>query len=278
VAILPRRRRGPNWLAASVVVALLIVATELALARGTQDPYADIHTVAVASALGQIPMRATGFTFGGRRGMVPRGWEVDDFVTTLVADALKHRFRVLRVPSAPGAAKEIVTDPSISPFYWLQERLRAMPLPQSADAYAIVYPVTVELADTKWEGLALTHGGGLFGRGWTIVSAAYAVGVYDARTGERMDVKTVDLPVNPPSAHLAIEACDNAIWASRPDRLTIFQQLQINDGFRDLIAKSLPAALRDARLTDRGSGRTRADYFEGRPLACRPQSARAANG
>jgi hypothetical protein len=260
-------------------VALLVAATGLVLARSTPDPYARIHTIAVASALGQIPMRTSGFTFGERRGMVPLGWEVDDFVTTLVADALKYRFRVLRVPSEPGAAREIVTDPSISPFDWLQARLRDKPLPQNADAYVIVYPVTVQLDDSKWEGLALTHSGGLFGRAWTMVSAAYAIGIYDAQTGDRMDERTADLPkMNPPSAHLAMEACDNAIWASRPDRLTVTQRLQIHDGFRDLIAKSLPAALHDARLLAGGHGRIQIDYFGERPLACHPRPPMAANG
>jgi hypothetical protein len=255
-----------------------MAAAELAFARGATGPYARIHTIAVASAVGQIPMRASGFAFGGRGGTVPRGWEVDDFVTTLVADALKHRFTVLRVPSGPGAANEIVADPSISPLDWLQQRLQAKPLPQSVDAYVIVYPVTVELADSRWEGLALTHTGGLFGRGRTMVSAAYAVGIFDAHTGDRLDEGISNFAeVNPPSAHLAMEACDNSIWATRPDRLTLTQQLQINDGFRDLIAKSLPAALEDAHLIAAGSGRIQTDYSEGRPLACWPQPPTAAN-
>jgi len=263
-------------LRAAIAVAwmtLILWAPDLAFAKRAPDEYAHIRTVAVVSALGNIPMRG-----GGEHGWrqradvtIPGDWAIDDFVTTLVADALRYRFQVLRVPSGPGAARDLLAALALSPFDGFQERVKAKPLALSVDAYIVVYPVTVEVSGEQWEGLALTHSGGLFRRGRTFASAAYAVAVYDARTGGRIGYGTARSPdAGPPPALLTVETCDNEIWASRPDKLTPAQQLEINDAFRALIARSLPAALQDAGLIGGGNARIRTDFLEGRPLACRP--------
>ena len=105
----------------------------------------------------------------------PDDWKLDDFTSSLITDALKSRFTVLRVPAEPDFAKHLNAGLFTTAFSKYRDLLKEKPLSQPVDAYVMIVAREISSGYGDWTGLQLAHmGGALLGREQTLASAAPA--------------------------------------------------------------------------------------------------------
>ena len=246
-----------------------------AAASPAADKYAGIHAVAVVSAIGHVPILGTGPMFSWTSPpevTFPDDWKLDDFTSSLITDALKSRFTVLRVPAEPDFAKHLNAGLFTTAFSKYRDLLKEKPLLQPVDAYVMIVAREISSGYGDWTGLQLAHmGGGLLGREQTLASAAYEVDVYDATTGSRIDFGTSRLPdAGPLSTGLISDICSGGDLSVTPDKLSETQKQQITDEFHFLIAATLPTALKNAGLVASADPISAAAARQSAEGVCRP--------
>jgi len=184
-----------NVLLAALLSMFSAIAARAANEAG--DEYANIHTVAVVSALGSdITMQTYGATvFDNALYMLHANWSPDALVIQQIKAALGGRFTIGNAVDpqafaniAPGALGDMGSA--------LRQRVLAQPKANGVDAYVVVVPDTVTLMGLSWRGLQVTRNLALFGRGGTSVNAYYMVEVIDAVTGDRIDYGTARYPAS----------------------------------------------------------------------------------
>jgi hypothetical protein len=169
------------------MMALLASAAQAA----DKDEYANIHTVAVVSTLGDgfIVKRLGIMVFGNSEEVLPTpGWDVDGLLEKLIGNALSSRFTV-KSPTIDHQKMRNCPD--------LRKCIAAMlPPDPSIDAY-----IFVRESDLYARGAGLDpHGIGLFrsevpfSKDANEVHALYLVSAVDAHTGDNIDYGTAKLP------------------------------------------------------------------------------------
>ena len=242
-----------QWILSGV---LLVAALSAANAA---DKYADIHTVAIISTLGdQILVEkkadvintdlSPSVTIDSKLG-------IDAYISKEIASAISSRFVIADADVDPS----YLTDFPISPerLSELKERFSARPQ-SSVDAFIIVHPVkydapsmlrTVEIART---GIVLTHTKGLFGVSDTSLNIDYMVSVLDAKTGKKIDYGTA-FTRTPEFFHpnpVPLLFCDTKkAWPQDPQHPDEAVLKQLDAEIMAVIATSLPVALNGANLT-----------------------------
>lgn len=247
----------------------LLVALLAAPAFAADDEYANVHTVAVISVVGDVEMKSLNDIrlTDTPNYRLPPDTRLDAFVTAQVADALKSRFTVIQVAPERFPAAAWPVGLVSSAFDKMRTQLRADPALANVDAYVVVAPRTVDIMGSIWTGLSVTHAHGIFGRDTTGLWAVYTVTVYDAKTGDRIDYGTAKLAHNG-LAVAATKQCDNVLWAETPDKLTAAQTHQIGDEFEATISQSLTVALEASRLIPDAGDPADIASWDGRPLVC----------
>ncbi|MBV9062596.1 MAG: hypothetical protein JOY77_06675 [Alphaproteobacteria bacterium] len=208
---------------------------------------ADLRSVAVVSLLGsEVAMKTIGLTTSEYR--VHIDGNLDDQVRDLVANALKKR---LTVKSDVSAQSFSDVQSSFSETVWqnIGTHIRSLlPVPD-VDALVIIYPnATNALIPHQ---LAVTHQAPfLFHGPIDIFAAGYAIGVFDGKTGQRIDFGTGRFPdrgyitgFSPPW-----ERCPDSMWADSEAALSADQKGKIRQELWSLITRSVPYALTSAGL------------------------------
>ena len=174
-----------------LVLLALLFAVAAMPALAAEDRYANIHTVAIVSTMGDslVVKQDSDFTGEDRPDfMLHTGLDLDGYIVARIRAAVAGRFAVVE----PAADSSLLPDYGISPA--LQETMRAR-LAQSPsalpDALIVVHPNVIEVRSPppfmaltfQYDGLSLRHTRGFFGSFSNILSAQYAVTVIDTKTG-----------------------------------------------------------------------------------------------
>jgi hypothetical protein len=262
-------RSGPIILAA---LAFAMVATG---AQAKSDAYANIHSVAVVSTLGDGLLMIQDIELAAKPDadfVLPLGLDLDRTIEGKIKEAVAGRFAVIE-SSLDGASLGSYDDRAAD-----RQAVRAMisrlPGPQPdalilVQSHTITQQSMIRALTFQYTGLSLTRTKGLFGRYSLLLSAQYAVSVIDAKTGERIGFGSALLP---PTGLLGLRpdpilTCDEAIWPKLPHAPSEDEKAQIQAEAMAVIAMSLPNALEVAGLSPAGSS-TKLTDWNGRKLIC----------
>lgn len=243
-------------------------------ARAEDDPYANIHTVAIVSALGDgIQLKQEGDFIGSTAPdyVFHTGLDLDGFIIERIRDAVAVRFTVV----------EPAIDPALLQNFPLPvdaQRRLLPPTPSSTpDAVIIVHVADLELRSPPpfismsnlYSGISMTKTTGLFGGHSILMSAQFEVTVINTRTGATIESGTGLLPPQGVFGNrLSVpEPCSDAIWPADPHSPSAAEARRINADLMAVIAMSLPNALRVARLVSAWND-TWLTSWEGQPLLC----------
>lgn len=238
----------------SLTGAFLLLAT--ANASFGADRYANIHSVAIVSVLGDgilLEQKADVTLSDVAPSVVfDSKLELDNFVTKAVTDAVSSRFKVIVASIDPSMLKAFAIPSDvlakISDRYVTGE---AVPV----DAFIVIHPDTwnvqtpIGALSYAYSGTSLMHIKGMFGGYDTILSVQYTVTVLDAKTGKVIDYGTANLAspnfLRNPKPFLF---CDGKLW---PNDLANPSDTVANQLRTDVMAvmnRSLPIALESANL------------------------------
>ncbi|HEX3652629.1 MAG TPA: hypothetical protein VHU18_07390 [Rhizomicrobium sp.] len=243
--ILPSRRFLPLG---------LVIATSLSgflpNPVGAKEKLTDIRSVAVVSLLGnEVDMQTIGMTkFEYKDYKLHIDPKLDDDVRDFVTNALQKRLTVKNDVS-PQAFSGVKS--SFSETLWdnIGTHIRLMSPAPDVDALVVIYPnATNELMPSQ---LAVTHQAPfLFHGPIDIFAAGFAIGVFDAKTGERIDFGTGRFPQRGYIAGFSPpwERCPDSMWAESEGALSPDQKGKIRQELWSLITRSAPYALTNAGL------------------------------
>lgn len=233
----------------SIFAAAILFAASGQAAADANKEYANVHTVAVISVLGnQMDMQTSGITvFGNDDYKLNLDLGLDAQIVQQATAALQPQFTVKDVDPAPFAGMALGT-------FGLPRQLPAMPKVEGVDAYIVVLPSELDpLPSTaEFRGLVVSHGRG-FGDGTTLITAQYAVVVFDAATGRRIDYGTGQIPSTKSIyGHVhPLEFCDNAIWSDAADKITDEQKGRVKKELSALVSRSIAYTMASAGLFDK---------------------------
>jgi hypothetical protein len=235
----------------------LVLAHAAPVYAASSDEYADVHSVAVISAIGDtIALTNIGTTTFSQNEWPIADWKLDDAVAAIVTKAVVPRFAVKRVNVDTSALRAL--KPGLLTFLRLPD-LKTYVLGLSAtndvDAYIVVHKLLWQdtcggTHQNLW-GLGLYHHDGLFyGQQQDGIYAYYAVDVIDARSGREIDQGIASLTPgglfgNPPPPCQETSAVD---WAETAESLTGQQRSEVKSALTAVVTTSLIYALRDAKL------------------------------
>ena len=229
--------------------AIFLLAMPVETAAGANSEYANVHTVAVISVLGnQVDMPTNGVTvFGNADYKLDLDLNLDAQIVQQAGAALQPQFTVKEVDPAPFAGLELGT-------FGLPRRLPSVPKLEGLDAYVVVLPSELDPVPSaaEFRGLVVSHGEG-FGEGTTLITAQYAVVVFDAATGRRIDYGTGQYPsTRSIYGHVTpLEFCDNAIRSEAADKITDEQKARVKKELSALVSRSIAYTLASAGLIDK---------------------------
>jgi hypothetical protein len=216
-----------------------------AFAESDYDKLTGIHTIGIVSLLGNEmndPDQKSASVAEARRAM---GSYFDQRIRDYIIKAVGNRFLVKELDSS------IFSD--LRGSQWTDEwakvgdRLHDTPLKPDVDAVVVVY---VDEPDSiLWPpGIgALNEKHMLFGKDVTDVEATYGVGVYNAKTGERIDYGTGRWPSHRNLTGYAspFERCDGSMLSESGDQPG---SDRISQEIWSLLTRSLPYALLNSGL------------------------------
>lgn len=232
---------------------LALVGTNASFAA---DRYANIHSVAIVSALGDgilleqkadvtLSNLAPDIVFDSKLGL-------DSFVTKAVTDAVSARFKVVDAPIDPALLKNFNIPPDVLNQMTSQPTANAA---TAVDAFIVIHPDTwnvqtpIRVLVNSYSGTSLMHIKGMFGSYDTILSVQYTVTVLDAKTGKVIDYGTANLAtpnfLRNPKPFLF---CDGKLWPDDPQHLDDVTASQLRTDVMAVMARSLPIALESANL------------------------------
>ena len=252
----------------------LLSALAVSQAQAEDDPYANIHTVAIVSALGDgIELKQESDFIGSTAPdyAFHTGLDLDGYVTAKIREAVASRFTIV----------EPAIDPALLQNFPLPPDARQRLLPPSPgatpDALILVHAGELELHSPfpaisisfLYSGLSMTKGTGLFGGHSVAMSAQYEVTVINTRTGATIDSGTALLPprgVFGSRASVPVH-CGDAIWPTDPAHPSPAEARRIDADLMAMVAMGLPNALRVVRLVSAWND-TWLTSWEGQPLLC----------
>lgn len=227
--------------------ALMALAISTDCRAAGRDEYANIHSVAILSQLGdRLSLQGVGTTiFSNSFVQLPiADWNIDKMVQAQAADLLSPRFAV-----KPIDASRLAPGQSPSDF------VKTLPPPDDIDAYVLIekdiHTGILGHTAATYEGLGLFRLGMIFGYDYQVF-AAYIVTVVDAKTGKQIDYGHSALNDGglmgdvPPW-----EKSDAADWADTADALNDGQKQAIRTQLEQLLKDTLPHAFKRANLLDR---------------------------
>ncbi|MBV9571278.1 MAG: hypothetical protein JO056_08565 [Alphaproteobacteria bacterium] len=209
-----------------------------------------IRSAAVVSILGnQVDMQTLGMTkFDYEDYKLNSEWKLDEDIRNFVTNALKKRLiiksgvNLQAFSGVKSSFRETLPDN-------IGTHIRSMSPAPDVDAIIVIYPnATDSLVANQLE---VTHQAGfLFHGPSTIFASAYAVGIFDAKSGERIEFGTGRLPDHGYITGFspAWEMCPNSMWADTETALSAEQKDKIHQELWSLITRSLPYALASAGL------------------------------
>lgn len=234
---------------------ILAITTALLVAQPSEaesDKLSNIRTVAVISLLGnEVDMQTQGTRFDYADYKLHADWNFDTLIRDYVTKAVGDRFTIKNDAVHPQLFHDVKNTAFDSVWSEISDRLKAVSQKPEVDAVIVVYPNATDTTGFVSPGLAVTHSAPfLFNKGATNLAATYGVGIYDAKTGSRIDYGTPKVAASgyifgnsPPW-----EGCPNTIWADSEDKLTVDQKKTIRQELWSLITRSMPHALLNAGL------------------------------
>lgn len=138
---------------ALLAAAFLATASWAIPASGAPDKsYANIHTIAVISALGNdVEMQTFGATrFGNAEYTLHADWNVDAQIADEVTKALSPRFAIRDAGIDPRVFGGIKMGPTDDEWSQVKNRIMALPRSSGIDAYVVVFPQFVDIM--AWNG------------------------------------------------------------------------------------------------------------------------------
>lgn len=260
-----RKRRWHSLRAAFGTLLLAVTGSTVASTGAVgRDEYANVHTIGIISDLGDdVPVlkvydRVPLFElFGGSTPpnsteILHSGWRIDEFVESEIASALAGHFTTKTVAAGTGSFPESPSyEPPPDEF-----RRQILALPADAvGAYVIVHrtELYVDAGPSGFDekGLEVANFAGAFGGGAGIL-ANFQIGVFDAKTGDRIDYATARL----------MKICKSGLLADGVAQLSSLQKEAIRAELLTMIHKEVPSLLRSAGLISRDAS----EELETRPL------------
>jgi hypothetical protein len=225
---------------------LMALAISTACRAASQDEYANIHSVAIISRVGDtMTLQNVGTTIvTNSLAQLPiADWNIDEAIESQAADLLSPRF----------AVKPIDTS-KLAPGQSLSDFVKTLPPQDGIDAYVLIEKdvrtgILGHTAET-YEGLGLFRLGLIFSYDYEVF-AAYIVHVVDARTGKEIDYGRAALNDGGLLGDEAAMSKSNAAnWAETADALTDAQKQALRTELEQLVRDSLPHALKRTHLLD----------------------------
>lgn len=221
------------------------VAPRPAFAESDYDKLNGVHTIGVVSLLGNEMNDADQKSASVAEARHAMGEYFDQRVRDYIIKAIGNRFAVKDIDASIFA--DLRGSKWVDEWAKVGDRLHDAPLKPDVDAVVVVY---VDEADTiLWPpGIgALNEKHMLFGKDVTDVEATYGVGVYNAKTGERIDYGTGRWPSHGNLTGYAppFEMCDGSMLSESSDQPG---SDRISQEIWSLITRSLPYALLNSGL------------------------------
>lgn len=217
-----------------------------------EDEYANIHSVAIVSALGNVvDMQTQGTRFDYDDYKLHTDWDLDAFIRDYITKALQVRFTIKDSNIDPQTFSNIESRLLHTVRSQIGDRLRAMQNRPDVDAIIVVFPANLESTGYVSPGLAASHSSSFLNRnGAVTVAATYRIGVYDAKTGELIDYGDAQYLGlwNKYGGPPPIENCPSSMWSPSEDQLSDDQRNRIRQEFQSLLTHSLPIAMAKANL------------------------------
>jgi hypothetical protein len=223
------------------------------------DRYANVHSVAIVSALGDgiLLEQKADVTLNDTAPTVvfDSKLDLDGFATKLVTDAVSARFTVVDSAIDPSQIMDATAPADIVRKMMDHRNSDSAP---PVDAFIVIHPDTwnvqtpIRALVNSYSGLSLMHIHGLFGGYDTILSIQYTVTVFDAKTGKVIDFGTANLATrnflrNPKP----LLFCDGKLWPDDPEHLDDARATQLRTDIMAVMARSLPIALEGANLIEK---------------------------
>ena len=232
-----------------IALAILIGAVQGVCA---EDKFANIHSVAIVSTLGNVvDMQTQGTRFDYDDFKLHTDWNLDGFVRDYITKALQARFTVKDSNIDPQTFSNIESYLFHTVRAQIGDRLRALKSKPDVDALIVVFPFGLDSTGYVSPGLAATHASSFLNReGGVTVAATYSVGVYDAKTGELIDYTYAQYSglENRYGGPPPIESCPDSMWAPSEDQLNNDQRDRIRQEFQSLLTHSLPITMAKINL------------------------------
>jgi len=230
------------------LLAVLMSLAALPAAAADADEYANIHTVAVASGVGDAyVLYNKGLTiFDTTKEEVPiADWGIDQWLEDSLKQALSPRF-VVKTASVDRALLARCDD--------LDQCLAALPRRQDLDAYVIAIKREIMGpggSEYYLRGLGQLHSGGPFGLHFEEIYAAYEIVVVDARTGRYIDSGSARMPggslfsTNEP----IVGDLPASVWPGTAAQMSADQKALAKETVTRLVRDSFQHGLENANLT-----------------------------
>jgi hypothetical protein len=227
------------WRCSWQAILMLLVLARLVAASG--DEYANIHTVAVISALGDsLTLEGVGLLGQTNQSVSIAGWGIDSWITAEISKRLSRRFTVLSFP---------VNTTSIAKCDGLEQCAGMLPHTDAVDAYVVVLKQWAVGSSRDFHGIGIWHPPAI-GRSTSMVHVVYGIAVVAARTGEIIDHGKARLPdsgfFGPDSP---MEDIPESLWPESGE-IGAAQGEALRAVILDLITRSLPSALKSAELPE----------------------------
>jgi len=199
-----------------------------------------------------VDMQTDGPTiFGNDDYKLDLDFDLDAQIVQQVKAALGKNFAVTEV--AVDASAFSALESGVDETREMRRRILALPKAEGVDAYIFVLPDLFKGPAFELRGLVVTRSPSPFGDGFTTVGTHYAVGAFDAVTGNRIDYGTAQYPSSRTlTGHeRPIERCTNSMWADAADRLSDGQKSRLRKEFRALVSRSIAYTLASAGLINK---------------------------
>ena len=234
-----------------LLFALIVILADNGFARAADREFANVHTIAIISNLGnQARVQRIPFTrFGNFEDFkIDLNLNPDTQLVEQIKSVLSKHFTVKDATVNSNAFANIkygVKDTSE-----IRDRILALPKSDGIDAYVMIFPE--DAIGTELRGINIIHYPG-FGDGQTMLGTFYAIGVFDAVTGKRIDYGAARDPLShaiwgngPPE-----EYCANELLPEAADRVSPEQKSRHAKEFQALISRSIASTLASAGLIDK---------------------------
>ena len=241
-------------------IAIAIAGTlAMTSASAADRKYANVHTVAVVSALGgAITVNRLGFRWNANEYKLPIEWELDAQLTRQATAILAKHFVVNEVDPKT----LIPSGPESTELNSVRERIASMPKMVGVDAYVVILPDPAEVS--YGEGAVVTRDPGLFGGGNTILGLHYKVWAIYASSGKVIDFGTAENPAseNIFGSSLPFDTCDNSLWSDSVDSFSVEQKASLRKEFAVLASRSIGYTLANAGLIDKPEAQAATATFD----------------